>query len=85
MTVEIVTPKGVLLKKDNVKELAAPGICGDFGVWKNHVSFVTALREGAVSITDDEQKKTMLNIKDGIFEVLNNKILVLTESGEIKE
>ncbi|MBQ0105595.1 MAG: F0F1 ATP synthase subunit epsilon [Armatimonadetes bacterium] len=84
MTVEIVTPEKVLVSRDNVSKLNAPGICGDFGIWKNHASFVTMLGDGEISFeTEEESEKCRVVVKDGFFSVIDNKIIILAEKGEI--
>lgn len=85
MTVEIITPKGVLIRKKDVNSVSAPGVLGDFGVLKNHVSFVTMLREGLISMVSEDRTETRVRINEAVFEVLNNKIVVLAEFGEIAE
>ena len=85
MTVEIITPAKILCKVDNVTKLKAPGICGDFGVWKNHASFVTMLGDGQVTYTIEEEgttKEECYKIKDGFFGVINNRITILADQGE---
>ena len=85
MTVEIITPMKILCSVDNVTTLRAPGICGDFGVWKNHASMMTILGDGIVSFTAETEGKNKdysYKIKDGFFDVINNKITILVEFGE---
>ena len=86
MVVEIITPSKILCKDDNVTKLKAPGICGEFGVWKNHAGFVTMLGDGIVSYTVEAEgvvKDCKYKIKDGFFGVLNNRIVILAEEGEL--
>lgn len=85
MTLEIITPSKILCSKDNLSQLKAPGICGDFGVWNNHASFVTMLGDGIVSCIDENKEEIKIRVKDGFFGVIDNKITILAEEGEILE
>ena len=86
MTVEIITPSKILCREENVTKLKAPGICGEFGVWNNHAGFVTKLGDGIVSYTveaEGSSKDCKYRIKEGFFGVLNNRIVILAEEGEL--
>ena len=85
MNVKIITPSKVLCEEDNITKLKAPGICGDFGIWNNHASFVTVLGDGIVSFTkeeNEEKKEFSFKVKDGFFGVMNNKITILADEGQ---
>src|SRR6185369_13247235 len=47
MHLDVVTPRGRLLTEE-VEEVTAPGILGEFGVLPGHIPFLTALKPGVL-------------------------------------
>jgi F-type H+-transporting ATPase subunit epsilon len=74
---EIVTPTGVALR-DQVSEVTAPSVAGEFGVLPGHLPLLAALRTGIVSYRRDGQE-TRLAVAHGFVEVVNDKALLITE------
>lgn len=78
MKLEIITPSNTLFSGD-VSLVQLPGIDGLFEILKSHAPLVSALREGKVKIVDETQNEHFFDIRGGVVEVSNDKILLLAE------
>ncbi len=77
MNLTIITPdKQIFEGEADLVQL--PGIDGLFEILNNHAPMVAALGEGKVKIGNNNSFQ-FLEIKGGIVEVLNNKIIVLAD------
>jgi F-type H+-transporting ATPase subunit epsilon len=76
----IVTPTRLLIDEE-VDEVTAPGIMGEFGVLPNHIAFLTLLVAGELSYKQG-MTRHYLAISDGYAEVLNNVMTVLATAAE---
>src|SRR5687767_9908377 len=76
----LVTPSRLLLDEE-VDEVTAPGVLGEFGVLPNHIAFLTLLAPGELSFKQGAQR-TRLAIGGGYAEVLNNVMTVLADAAE---
>ncbi len=80
MKVEIITPDSVVFTGDDVQLVQLPGIDGSFEVLNNHAPLISVLGKGKIKILNKGKKEELFfDIKGGVIEVLNNKILVLAE------
>jgi F-type H+-transporting ATPase subunit epsilon len=78
--VEIVTPDSVIFTGDEVQLIQLPGIDGSFEVLNNHAPLISVLAKGRIKILNKGQKEEQFfEIRGGVIEVLNNKVLVLAE------
>jgi F-type H+-transporting ATPase subunit epsilon len=78
--VEIVTPDSTIFTGENVRLIQLPGIDGSFEVLTNHAPLISVLSKGKIKVLNkDEKEELFFEIKGGVIEVLNNKILVLAE------
>lgn len=78
MQIEIVTPDTtIFLGEANLVQL--PGIDGLFEILKNHAPLISVLKKGKIKIEDAQNTRQFFDIKGGVVEVLNNKVLVLSE------
>jgi F-type H+-transporting ATPase subunit epsilon len=78
--VEIVTPDTTIFTGDQVRLIQLPGIDGSFEVLNNHAPLISVLGKGKIKIINkDDQDALFFDVKGGVIEVLNNKILVLAE------
>jgi F-type H+-transporting ATPase subunit epsilon len=80
LTLEIVTPEGLLLR-DEVKEVIAPGEEGYFGVRPGHTPLMATLGIGELSYRKDEAWHR-LTCFSGWCEVLPDRVNVLADIGE---
>ena len=61
-----------------VDQVDAPGVEGDFGVLPNHAPFMTALREGPVTVHIGGQRRTF-SVKGGFADVTPAGLTILAE------
>ena len=76
-TVEIITPDKSFLKSD-AAEVTIPSYEGQMGILKDHISLITFLRPGFITIKNAEQKK--FYVEEGTVEFSNNNLLILTST-----
>ena len=76
----IVTPTRLLIDEE-VDEVTAPGVMGEFGVLPNHIAFLTLLVPGEISYKQG-MTKHYLAVSGGYAEVLNNVMTVLATAAE---
>jgi len=80
MKVEIITPDSVIFTSENVQLIQLPGIDGYFEVLNNHAPLISVLDKGKIKLVKKGEKEELFfDIKGGVIEVLNNRILVLAE------
>ncbi|MCY3997892.1 MAG: F0F1 ATP synthase subunit epsilon [Flavobacteriaceae bacterium] len=92
MHLEIISPEAVLLSQ-NVLSVGVPGTAGSFQVLNNHAPIVSTLEKGVVKIASDQPVVLSSNqfhvenqgnywtfeINSGVFEMRNNKAILLIE------
>ena len=91
MYLEIVTPEQIVFSAE-VTSVAVPGINGEFQMLNSHAPIISSLSNGNIKIDanlTEEQSKTLskndvdsrwiYNIKSGVIEVKNNKVIVLAD------
>lgn len=61
-----------------VDQVDAPGVEGDFGVLPNHAPFMTALREGPVTVHIGGARRTF-SVKGGFADVTPEGLTILAE------
>jgi F-type H+-transporting ATPase subunit epsilon len=61
-----------------VDQVDAPGVEGDFGVLANHAPFMTALREGQVTVINGSSRRTF-TVKGGFADVTPAGLTILAE------
>ena len=79
----LVTPSRLLIDEE-VDEVTAPGVLGEFGVLPNHIAFLTLLAPGELSYRQGATR-TRLAIGGGYAEVLNNVMTVLADAAEFAD
>jgi F-type H+-transporting ATPase subunit epsilon len=77
---KVVTP-GRLVLDEEVDEVTAPGVKGEFGVLPNHISFLTLLEPGEMSYKQGATRR-FLAISGGYAEILDNMMTVLAPAAE---
>ena len=75
--VEIITPDKSFLKSE-AEEVTIPSYEGQMGILKDHISLITFLRPGFITIKNAEQKK--FYVEEGTVEFSNNNLLILTST-----
>jgi F-type H+-transporting ATPase subunit epsilon len=76
MELEIITPDETVFTGE-VSLVQFPGIEGSFEVLNNHAPLISVLSAGKIKVKDTANNTQYFEIKGGVVEVLNNKILVL--------
>ena len=79
---EIVTPTGVALR-EQVNEVTAPSVAGEFGVLPGHLPLLAALRTGLVTYKQSGTEHR-LAVHHGFVEVAHDTALLLTERFALK-
>jgi F-type H+-transporting ATPase subunit epsilon len=76
----IVTPSQLLFDEE-VDEVTAPGVLGQFGVLPNHITFLSLLEPGEISYKQGATRR-YLAVSGGYAEVLDNVMTILAPSAE---
>ena len=79
MNLEIVTPDSTLFTGTDVLLVQLPGIGGSFEVLDYHAPLISVLKKGSVKVESKGEPPRFFEIKGGVIEVQNNKILILAE------
>ena len=77
--IEIVNPESSFLIKEDVTEVVVPAFEGEMGILKDHISIISFLKPGIITI-HAESGKDKFYVEDGIIEFKNNNLSVLTSS-----
>lgn len=78
MKLEIITPDTTIFSGE-VQLVQLPGLDGLFEILNMHAPMIAALGKGRIKIMDEDKKLQYFEIKGGMLEVLNNRVLVLAE------
>jgi len=78
MLLEIITPDKKVYSGE-VSSVSVPGAAGRFQMLNNHAPIISTMLNGKVIIKDKEGMKEF-DIKGGVVENQNNKIIILAES-----
>ena len=78
--VEIISPDQSLLKSD-AEEVTIPSYEGQMGILKDHISLITFLRPGLITIKQNSGEKKFF-VEDGTVEFSNNNLLILTSTAK---
>ncbi len=81
LQLEVVTPDKQVVQ-ETVDYVSCPGIEGEFGVLKDHVALLSALKIGVLRF-DKDGKQEQVFISGGFADVNDNIITVLAESAEL--
>ena len=77
--IEIVNPESSFLSKTDVIEVVVPAFEGEMGILKDHISIISFLKPGIVTI-HSKSGEDKFYIEDGILEFKNNNLSILTSS-----
>jgi len=75
---EIVTPEGRALR-EQVSELTAPSVDGEFGVLPGHRPMLAALKTGIVAFHKDREAEERVAVGPGFVEIAHDRALLLTD------
>ena len=80
---EIVSPVKLVFQGE-VKSVTIPGTLGSFQVLQNHAPLISTFIVGKIKVEKDSESLEY-STSGGVFEVKNNKAIVLVDSIETKE
>ncbi len=75
--VEIINPEKSFFSKEDVLEVIVPAFEGEMGILKNHISIISFLKPGIITIRSKSEEEKFY-VEDGIFEFKNNNLSVLS-------
>jgi F-type H+-transporting ATPase subunit epsilon len=75
---EVVAPDRLVLKED-VDELTAPGLLGEFGILPGHTTFLAELGTGPLTYLKGGQSRS-LQISGGFAEAREDKVTILADT-----
>ncbi|THB73291.1 MAG: F0F1 ATP synthase subunit epsilon [Desulfobacteraceae bacterium] len=81
LVLEVVTPQKAIVSEE-AQMVVAPGSEGEFGVLKEHTTFLTSLKVGTLRYKDKSGQERYLFVNGGFAEVLPDKVTILAESAE---
>ena len=77
--IEIVNPDKSFLSKEDVIEVVVPAFEGEMGILKDHISIISFLKPGIITIQAKSGEEKYY-VEDGIIEFKNNNLSVLTST-----
>ena len=77
--IEIVNPEKSFFSKEDVIEVVVPAYEGEMGILKDHISIISFLKPGIVTIYSKSSEEKFF-VEDGIVEFKNNNLSILTSS-----
>jgi len=77
--IEIVNPEKSFLSKEDVTEVVLPAFEGEMGILKDHISIISFLKPGIITIHSKSGEEKFF-VEDGIIEFKNNNLSILTSS-----
>jgi len=77
--IEIVNPEKSFFSKEDATEVIVPAFEGEMGILKDHISIISFLKPGIITIQSKSGKENFF-VEDGIIEFKNNNLSVLTSS-----
>jgi F-type H+-transporting ATPase subunit epsilon len=75
---DILTPEDKIYSGE-VKLVQLPGTSGSFEIMNNHAPLISSLKAGKLKVVNTTNESQYFEIKGGLVEVLNNKIIVLAQ------
>lgn len=79
MKVDIITPGSTLFSGDSIHLVQLPGIDGSFEIMNNHAPLIAVLKNGQIKVVVKGGTPQYFDVKGGVIEVQNNKVLILAE------
>jgi F-type H+-transporting ATPase subunit epsilon len=78
MKLEIYTPDQTVFEGE-INSVTIPGTSGAFEVLKDHAPIISTLESGKVIVRSAGSQAETFNIKGGVVEVIQNKVIVLAD------
>lgn len=80
-SLSVVAPDRSVVEEE-VVSVISPGAAGYFGVLKNHVPIVAALKAGLIEYETPGHDRHYIAIKGGFFELSSDKATILADAAE---
>ena len=80
MHLKIITHERVIFDND-VDEIYAKGVNGEFGILKGHIPYVTGLDIGVTKVVQGADTKSF-SVMGGVFKFIDEEALILTDIAE---
>ena len=77
--IEIINPEKSFFLKEDATEVVVPAFEGEMGILKDHISMISFLKPGIITIYSKSGEEKFF-VEDGIIEFKNNNLSVLTSS-----
>ena len=77
--IEIISPEKVILS-ENVDMVTIPSYEGDMSILKDHISIITFLRPGLITVKINDTNSEIFFAEDGTVEFFNNTLILLSAS-----
>ena len=79
LKVEIISPEGYLFD-GHCYLVTVPAAKGEMGIMLDHEAILSSLKEGKITIVDNQQNILKeFSVKSGFAEMFNNKLLILID------
>lgn len=78
MYIDVITPESTLFSAD-AKSVQLPGSDGWFGILDRHAPIISTLKKGSIKIIDTNNQTVSIEVKSGVVEMNNNKLIILAE------
>ena len=76
---EIISPEKVIFSDDAIMA-TLPSYEGDMSVLKNHISIITFLRPGIITVQKSDENFEKFFVQDGTIEFFNDNLVILSSS-----
>ena len=77
-SIEIISPNQSILKTET-QEVTLPSFEGEMGILKDHISIITFLRPGIITIKKDNEEEKFF-VEEGTVEFSKNNLLILSST-----
>lgn len=78
MYIEIITPDTTIYSGE-VSLAQFPGKDGSFELLNRHAPLISVLKQGKIKLVDDTKQTLFFDVKGGVVEINNNRIIVLAD------
>ena len=79
--IEIISPEKLIFS-GQVNMVTLPSYEGDMSILKDHISIITFLRPGKITVEKNEGNHEKFFVEDGTVEFFNNNLIVLSSSAK---
>ncbi|HDS02815.1 MAG TPA: ATP synthase F1 subunit epsilon [Firmicutes bacterium] len=84
MSLKIVVPEGVKLQ-EKIKTVILPGQAGEFSVYPKHISMVTPLKPGSVTLVFSGGEEKVMAASGGIADIAPEEVTLVLRTAEFAD